>query len=148
VSAIACFRAAAVQTVRPKQSLRDARADLTRNKHQWRRSAIPPGFLSGGGGLHTLGGLLDNDSLGLRQVDGTAALDLNDRRTCPLAHGALDVRSLSSRFRGIPEANVTGFCYRSAVLEGATDRKLLILIWLPPRDSNPDMLIQSQLSCR
>jgi len=24
----------------------------------------------------------------------------------------------------------------------------LILIWLPPRDSNPDMLIQSQLSCR
>jgi len=21
-------------------------------------------------------------------------------------------------------------------------------IWLPPRDSNPDMLIQSQLSCR
>jgi hypothetical protein len=22
------------------------------------------------------------------------------------------------------------------------------LIWLPPRDSNPDMLIQSQLSCR
>jgi len=24
----------------------------------------------------------------------------------------------------------------------------LILFWLPPRDSNPDMLIQSQLSCR
>jgi len=22
------------------------------------------------------------------------------------------------------------------------------IIWLPPRDSNPDMLIQSQLSCR
>jgi hypothetical protein len=22
------------------------------------------------------------------------------------------------------------------------------VIWLPPRDSNPDMLIQSQLSCR
>ncbi len=51
-------------------------------------------------------------------------------------------------FRGVPEANVTGFCYRSAVLEGITDCKLLILIWLPPRDSNPDMLIQSQLSCR
>jgi hypothetical protein len=28
------------------------------------------------------------------------------------------------------------------------DPKCLILIWLPPRDSNPDMLIQSQLSCR
>ena len=27
-------------------------------------------------------------------------------------------------------------------------RKSLILDWLPPRDSNPDMLIQSQLSCR
>jgi hypothetical protein len=26
--------------------------------------------------------------------------------------------------------------------------KLLKRIWLPPRDSNPDMLIQSQLSCR
>jgi hypothetical protein len=25
---------------------------------------------------------------------------------------------------------------------------LLNLSWLPPRDSNPDMLIQSQLSCR
>ena len=25
--------------------------------------------------------------------------------------------------------------------------KCLILNWLPPRDSNPDMLIQSQLSC-
>ena len=30
----------------------------------------------------------------------------------------------------------------------AINRKLLILKWLPPRDSNPDMLIQSQLSCR
>jgi hypothetical protein len=28
------------------------------------------------------------------------------------------------------------------------NRKSLILNWLPPRDSNPDMLIQSQLSCR
>ena len=26
--------------------------------------------------------------------------------------------------------------------------QLVILNWLPPRDSNPDMLIQSQLSCR
>ena len=23
-----------------------------------------------------------------------------------------------------------------------------MMFWLPPRDSNPDMLIQSQLSCR
>jgi hypothetical protein len=31
--------------------------------------------------------------------------------------------------------------------EGSYARlKLLILQWLPPRDSNPDMLIQSQLS--
>jgi hypothetical protein len=33
-------------------------------------------------------------------------------------------------------------------LEASADRKPLILNWLPPRDSNPDMLIQSQLSCR
>ncbi len=48
-------------------------------------------------------------------------------------------------FTGILEANVTGFCYRSAVLEGTADRKPLILNWLPPRDSNPDMLIQSHV---
>ena len=50
-----------------------------RDKHQWHRAAIPPGLLSSGGGLHTLGGLFDKsyDSLGLRDVDGMAALDLN-----------------------------------------------------------------------
>jgi hypothetical protein len=26
--------------------------------------------------------------------------------------------------------------------------QVIVTIWLPPRDSNPDMLIQSQLSCR
>jgi len=33
------------------------------------------------------------------------------------------------------------------VSEGQT-RKVVEKTWLPPRDSNPDMLIQSQLSCR
>ena len=28
------------------------------------------------------------------------------------------------------------------------ETQVLEKIWLPPRDSNPDMLIQSQLSCR
>ena len=40
-------------------------------------------------------------------------------------------------------------CYQSVILgvfEEIGSRKSLILIWLPPRDSNPDMLIQSQLS--
>ena len=33
------------------------------------------------------------------------------------------------------------------ILEGGKKRfRLFILNWLPPRDSNPDMLIQSQLS--
>ena len=43
-----------------------------RDKHQWHRAAIPPGLLSSGGGLHTLGGLFDKtrDSLWLRHVDG------------------------------------------------------------------------------
>jgi hypothetical protein len=32
--------------------------------------------------------------------------------------------------------------------EVAQDTDAEEVIWLPPRDSNPDMLIQSQLSCR
>ena len=32
--------------------------------------------------------------------------------------------------------------------EAAQDAEAEEVIWLPPRDSNPDMLIQSQLSCR
>jgi integrase-like protein len=32
--------------------------------------------------------------------------------------------------------------------EVAQDAEAKQVIWLPPRDSNPDMLIQSQLSCR
>ena len=31
---------------------------------------------------------------------------------------------------------------------GSPDLEVVEKIWLPPRDSNPDMLIQSQLSCR
>ena len=33
----------------------------------------------------------------------------------------------------------------SSVAQNAEAKEV---IWLPPRDSNPDMLIQSQLSCR
>src|SRR5258705_8893427 len=57
------------------------------------RAAIPPELLSSGGGLHTLGGLVDQscDSLWLRHVDGVAALDLNDRRARPLGHGTLGI---------------------------------------------------------
>ena len=38
----------------------------------------------------------------------------------------------------------------SEILNAAKDLGTTTLagIWLPPRDSNPDMLIQSQLSCR
>jgi hypothetical protein len=60
------------------------------------------------------------------------------RATC------LRCRAVSPLFRDVLEANVTDFCYRSAVFEEFADRKSLILIWLPPRDSNPDMLIQRQ----
>lgn len=35
-----------------------------------------------------------------------------------------------------------------APAEGDEDMEVVENIWLPPRDSNPDMLIQSQLSCR
>src|SRR5439155_5835838 len=51
-------------------------------------------MLSSGGGLHTLRSLFDKrcDRLGLRHVDSMAALDLHDRRTCPLGHGTLGIR--------------------------------------------------------
>ena len=34
------------------------------------------------------------------------------------------------------------------IVEAAESEEAEAVIWLPPRDSNPDMLIQSQLSCR
>jgi hypothetical protein len=34
------------------------------------------------------------------------------------------------------------------ILEIVQSEEAEKVIWLPPRDSNPDMLIQSQLSCR
>ena len=38
--------------------------------------------------------------------------------------------------------------FASLIQDGARDEPMDVLekIWLPPRDSNPDMLIQSQLS--
>ena len=65
-----------------------------------------------------------------------------------IAGDSTDFHGLSTVFRGALEQNVTDFCYRSPVFGEFANRKSLILIWLPPRDSNPDMLIQSQLSCR
>lgn len=40
----------------------------------------------------------------------------------------------------------TAMVYQHPAIE--TVRQVVDLFWLPPRDSNPDMLIQSQLSCR
>ena len=54
----------------------------------------------------------------------------------------------SAVFRGVREPKVTTNCYHWPFLREARRGKCLILNWLPPRDSNPDMLIQSQLSCR
>ncbi len=51
-------------------------------------------------------------------------------------------------FRGVREAKVTTNCYRWPFLGEVRRGKCLIIMWLPPRDSNPDMLSQSQLSCR
>src|SRR5229473_6573010 len=57
-------------------------------------SGKSPWLLGSSGGLHTPGGLFDKscDSLGLRHVDGMAALDLNHRRARPLGHGTLGIR--------------------------------------------------------
>ena len=37
---------------------------------------------------------------------------------------------------------------RGSMVIGVVPQAQRMNIWLPPRDSNPDMLIQSQLSCR
>ena len=47
-------------------------------------------------------------------------------------------------FHGVSEAKVTTNCYHWPFLREVRRGKCLIIIWLPPRDSNPDMLIQSQ----
>ena len=51
-------------------------------------------------------------------------------------------------FLWVDERGVTSLLLPVSDFGLVRKRKLLILIWLPPRDSNPDMLIQSQLSCR
>jgi hypothetical protein len=42
----------------------------------------------------------------------------------------------------IHDSGAAGF-----LIDGGTQSKPFVLYWLPPRDLNPDMLIQSQLSC-
>ena len=51
---------------------------------------------------------------------------------------ATDAHQTHTQSREVEE----GFLDGPQAVEGEED------IWLPPRDSNPDMLIQSQLSCR
>jgi hypothetical protein len=58
----------------------------------------------------------------------------------------MSAEQFSCVVRRVPKTNVIDFCYRLAFWEGIADRKLLILKWLPPRDSNPDRLLQRQLS--
>src|SRR5438132_12393591 len=72
---------------------RNARAHHTPRPTRGRIERQSPELLSGGG-LHTLGGLFDKscDSLGLRHVDGVAALDLSDRRASPPGHETLGIR--------------------------------------------------------
>src|SRR6185437_11467928 len=62
----------------------------------------------------------------------------------------LNLHRLSRVFRHTPvcASGLTNNLVRGPFFAGIEEAKLLILNWLPPRDSNPDMLIQSQLSCR
>ncbi len=50
----------------------------------------------------------------------------------------------AAAFRGVREAKVTTNCYHWSFLREVRRGKCLIINWLPPRDSNPDMLIQRQ----
>ncbi len=49
----------------------------------------------------------------------------------------------AAAFRGVREAKVTTNCYHCSFFWEVRRGKCLIINWLPPRDSNPDMLIQS-----
>src|SRR5882724_5701615 len=72
---------------------RNARAHHTLRPTHGRIERQFPELLSGGA-LYTLGGLFDKscDSLGLRHVDGMAALDLSNRRASPPGHETLGIR--------------------------------------------------------
>ena len=52
--------------------------------------------------------------------------------------------TLTVAFQRVREAKVTTDCYHWAFLREIRRGKYLILNWLPPRDSNPDTLIQRQ----
>jgi len=99
---------------------------------------------------HTFGSLLIQDGASLTYVKeqmGHSSIQITVDIYGHLIPGAdiawvdrLD--SKTTRHQSAPEAHQLGNEL------GGEETQVLEKIWLPPRDSNPDMLIQSQLSCR
>jgi hypothetical protein len=74
------------------------------------------------------------------------AVNIERDLNAPMPHQLLDPKKVTAT-----DANRTQTRDREAeeeFSEVAQDAEAEAFIWLPPRDSNPDMLIQSQLSCR
>jgi len=99
---------------------------------------------------HTFGSLLIQDGAGLTYVKeqmGHSSIQITVDTYAHLIPGAdiawvdrLDSETTSHQ--NAPEAHQRQTEQNEQYAQVAQD------IWLPPRDSNPDMLIQSQLSCR
>jgi len=69
---------------------------------------------------------------------------LLERQSRQSASAGWLICTLTVAFQRVREAKVTTDCYHWAFLREIRRGKYLILNWLPPRDSNPDMLIQRQ----
>jgi Phage integrase family len=99
---------------------------------------------------HTFGSLLIQDGASLAYVKeqmGHSSIQITVDTHGHLIPGAdiAWVDRLDSKTT--PQQNAT----QTQQAERESDRESVEVaekIWLPPRDSNPDMLIQSQLSCR
>jgi hypothetical protein len=77
--------------------------------------------------------------------DGSIIQAFGARRTI-LVRRAVAVPQETLRFQRVYEHVGTTFGTTEGFGKGVEEARLLILNWLPPRDSNPDMLIQSQES--
>ena len=98
---------------------------------------------------HTFGSLLIQDGASLAYVKeqmGHSSIQITVDTYGHLIPGA-DIAWVDRLDENNSATNCTP---RATVLKSRTEIALEVVekIWLPPRDSNPDMLIQSQLSCR
>ena len=98
---------------------------------------------------HTFGSLLIQGGASLAYVKeqmGHSSIQITVDTYAHLIPGA-DIKWIDRLDETSPKPNATQ-AQPEPVGSEQNSAEVVEMIWLPPRDSNPDMLIQSQLSCR